>query len=126
MRQPGIVRGQKVIEAKVTIAKELRRKMTKEEEILWGQLRNNQLAGFHFRRQQLIDGFIADFYCRAAKLIVEVDGGIHQQQAGYDAERDLILAGRDLRVVRIKNEDVQQNLPAVLRQIAEICREAQI
>jgi very-short-patch-repair endonuclease len=57
----------------------------------WQHLRANQLNGLHFRRQQIIDGFIADFYCHVARLVIEVDGEIHQQQAEYDAERDRVL-----------------------------------
>ncbi len=91
--------------------------MTAEEGILWQHVRGNQLQGFHFRRQQVIDGFIVDFYCHAAGLVVEVDGGIHEQQAGYDAERDRVLAGRGLRILRIQNEEVRNDLAMVLRRI---------
>ena len=48
--------------------------MTKQEKILWDWLRNNQLGGYHFRRQKVIDGFIIDFYCNPVKLTVEADG----------------------------------------------------
>jgi very-short-patch-repair endonuclease len=86
-----IVIGQKVTRIKIQRAKELRREMTQEEKILWQHLRANRLNGLHFRRQQIIDGFIADFYCHATRLVIEVDGEIHQQQAEYDAERDQVL-----------------------------------
>ena len=72
-----IVIGQKVNSDKVQRAKELRRQMTPEENILWQYLRANRLHGLHFRRQQIIDGFIADFYCHASRLVIEVDGKIH-------------------------------------------------
>ena len=118
MSARNVVIGQKVDPAKVQRAKELRRQMTKEERILWQRLRGNRLHGLHFRRQQIIDGFIVDFYCHAAGLVVEVDGEVHQQQAAYDAERDRILSARGLRIVRIKNEEVRQNLLGVLSRIA--------
>ena len=118
MSARNVVIGQKVYPAKVQRAKELRRQMTEEERMLWQRLRGNRLHGLHFRRQQIIDGFIVDFYCHAAGLVVEVDGEIHQQQAAYDAERDRILSERGLRVVRIENEEVRQDISGVLSRIA--------
>ncbi len=118
-----IVIGQKVTSVKVERAKELRSQMTQEEKIIWQHLRANKLNGLHFRRQQIIDGFIADFYCHAARLVIEVDGEIHQQQAEYDAERDRVLLARGLRLLRIKNEEVRQNLDSVLMRIATGCCE---
>ncbi|HEY9633431.1 MAG TPA: DUF559 domain-containing protein [Coleofasciculaceae cyanobacterium] len=97
--------------------------MTQEEKILWQQLRANKLNGLHFRRQQIIDGFIADFYCHTARLVIEVDGEIHQQQAEYDAERDQVLSARGVRLLRIKNEQVRQNLDSVLARISQACCE---
>jgi len=118
-----IVIGQNVASAKVQRAKELRSQMTQEEKILWQQLHANQLNNLHFRRQQIIDGFIADFYCHAVRLVIEVDGEIHQQQAEYDAERDRLLSARGLRLLRIKNEEVRQNLERVLMRISNACNE---
>ncbi|MBW4602485.1 MAG: endonuclease domain-containing protein [Calothrix sp. FI2-JRJ7] len=116
-----IVIGQNVTSTKRQRAKELRQNMTPEEKILWQHLRANRLNGFHFRRQQIIDGFIADFYCHAAALVVEVDGEIHEQQVEYDAERDEVLSARGLRLLRIKNQEVNQNLDQVLVRIAKAC-----
>src|SRR4051794_32071831 len=89
-----IVRGQVVAEEKIERAKELRQDMTPAEKRLWDCLRKNRLDGLHFRRQQVIDGFIVDFYCHAAALVVEIDGEIHEQQAAADAERDQVLSQR--------------------------------
>ena len=72
-RNRNIVVGQKVTSVKVQRAKELRRNMTPEERLLWENLRRNKL-GFHFRRQQIIDSYIADFHCHQAGLVVETDG----------------------------------------------------
>jgi len=123
MRPSNIIIGQKVDPAKVQRAKELRRQMTPEERILWQHLRANRLDGFHFRRQQVIDGFIVDFYCHAAGLVVESDGEVHQQQSEYDAERDEILSARGLRLLRISNEEIRRDLSGVLTRIAAVCRE---
>ena len=107
-----IIKRQKVDSAKIQRAKDLRRQMTEEERLLWKRLRTHRLAGLHFRRQQIIDGFIVDFYCHTAGFIVEVDGPVHDQQAEYDAERDRILAARDLRILRIRNEEVRRTFRA--------------
>ena len=103
-------------------AKELRRQMTPAERRLWERLRANRLGGLQFRRQQVIDGFIVDFYCHAAAVVVEVDGPVHEDRADYDAERDRILTARGLRVVRFTNEQVDRSLADVLRRIEAICR----
>ena len=118
-----IVIGQKVDQAKVERAKELRKNLTPEERILWQRLRANRLDGWHFRRQQIIDGFIVDFYCHKAALVVELDGPIHDGQADYDIERDKVLESRGLRVLRIKNEEVDQDLEGVLAKIRDACGE---
>jgi very-short-patch-repair endonuclease len=122
MNRHNIVVGQKVDEAKLLRARELRRDMTDEERLLWQHLRGNRLGGLHFRRQQVIDGFIIDFYCHAAGLVVEVDGGVHDQQADYDQARDDALARRGLHVLRVRNEEVRASLPAVLERITAACR----
>jgi very-short-patch-repair endonuclease len=120
-KEQSIIFGQSISAAKLQQAKELRQQMTPEEKILWQHLRTNRLCGLHFRRQQIIDGFIVDFYCHKAKLVIEVDGGIHQQQVEYDTERDKVLAARGLQVLRIQNEEVRFNLEEVLGRIAEAC-----
>ncbi|TAK31051.1 MAG: DUF559 domain-containing protein [Chloroflexota bacterium] len=114
-----IVVGQRVDDAHRQRARELRREMTREEALLWQQLRGNRLGGLHFRRQQVIDGFIVDFYCHAAGLVVEIDGPIHQNQQEYDRERDAILAARGLRLLRIPNEEVASDLAGVVKRIEE-------
>ncbi|HEX9386611.1 MAG TPA: endonuclease domain-containing protein [Anaerolineales bacterium] len=115
------VRGQTVSYEMHERAKKLRRAMTPAEKILWKELRTNKLNGLHFRRQQIIDGYFADFYCHQHALIVEVDGSIHEIQEEYDAERDAHLIGRGFRILRFKNEDIFKNLPAVLKKIVEAC-----
>ena len=122
MRMPpsNIVTGQKIDGVKVARARELRRDMTAEELTLCEALRSGRLRGCRFRRQQVIDGFIVDFYCHAAGLIVEVDGPIHNQQVGYDAERDALLSARGFRILRVTNEEVRRDLNVVLARIGSL------
>ena len=82
-----IIPGQKVTKEKQERARELRREMTPAEKILWQELRANKL-GVHFRRQQVIQGFIVDFYCHKSALVIEVDGDIHDLQQEEDARRE--------------------------------------
>jgi very-short-patch-repair endonuclease len=117
MRNRFIVRGQRVSAAKVNRARELRQTMTAAEAMLWERLRANRLAGFHIRRQQVIDGFIVDFYCHAAQLVIELDGPVHKDQREYDAARDEVLARRGLQVVRFSNEAIECNLDDVIEKI---------
>lgn len=116
-----IIPGQRVTKEKLERSRELRSNMTPAEKVLWNELRANKL-GVHFRRQQVIAGFIVDFYCHSASLVVEVDGSIHdvQEQKENDIERGKILADMGLRIVRFKNEEVVNHLPAVLRKIREL------
>ena len=122
-RVPHIITGQKADADKVAFARQLRREMTPEETLLWSRLRGNRLRGLHFRRQQLIHGFIADFYCHAAGVVVEVDGGIHDEQPEYDAARDLAFGTLGLLVLRFRNEEVTGQMSAALERIAIACAE---
>ena len=122
MPVPNIVRGQAVREGMRDRARQLRREMTPAEKRLWAELRNNRLDGFHFRRQQVIDGYVTDFYCHAAALVVETDGPAHDLQPEYDSERNDLLERRGLLVFRVRNERVMHNLEAVLDEIRRSCR----
>jgi len=114
-----IVVGQKITNEKKQRAKEMRREMTPAENILWQRLRKNQLSGFHFRRQQVIDGFIVDFYCHAISLIVEIDAGLHETQQEQDAEREAHLISRGFQVLRFTNDRVENDIEGVLQEILE-------
>ena len=118
-----IVRGQKVSAKMLDRAKKLRREMTPAEKILWKELRANRLNGLHFRRQQVVHGYFPDFYCHQHELIVELDGGIHELQKEYDAEREEYLRSLGFRIIRFKNEEVFKNLKGVLQRIVEECKE---
>src|SRR3990172_1302674 len=114
-----IILGQTVTKEKLQRARELRRDMTPAENILWQELRGNKL-GVHFRRQQVIAGFIVDFYCHKAGLVVEVDGDIHDLQQEEDARQEKVLREMGLRIVRFRNEDVMKNLSVVLGKIRKL------
>lgn len=101
---------------------QLRRTMTPAEKTLWERLRAGRLEGIHFRRQQVIDRFIVDFYCHQADLVIEVDGGIHVEQAEYDQERNQQLQARGLRVLRFTNNEINQQLDVVLTIILDACK----
>lgn len=117
IKPQNIIVGQPVQEAKVVRARQMRRQMTVAESVLWECLRRSRL-GVNFRRQQIIDGFIADFYCHSAALVVEVDGRTHDPD--YDAERDRIFSDRGIVVLRVKNQDVCQRIGLVLSAIRHV------
>ena len=114
-----IIPGQTVTKEKLQRVKELRREMTPTEKILWQELRANKL-GVHFRRQQVIAGFIVDFYCHKAALVIEVDGDIHDLQQEEDARREKVLSEMGLRIVRFRNDEIVRDLSAVVGKVREL------
>jgi very-short-patch-repair endonuclease len=111
------MRSSRIIQSR---AIELRRDMTLAERRLWRALRGNALEAAHFRRQHAAGSFILDFYCARAKLAIEVDGGQHREQAGYDAERaEWLWERRGIRVIRFTNEEALRQLDAVVIAILE-------
>ena len=111
-----IIPGQRVTKEKQERARELRRDMTPAEKILWEELRANKL-GVHFRRQQVIQGFIVDFYCHKAGLVIEVDGDIHDLQQEEDTRREKALQEMGLKIVRFRNDEVLKDLSAATEKI---------
>lgn len=101
-------------------ARELRKKSTDAERILWSELRDHRLNGAGFRRQVPIKNYIADFACHASKLVVEIDGGQHfsGQAERADAARTAVIEARGFRVLRFGNDDVMTNRSGVLETIA--------
>jgi very-short-patch-repair endonuclease len=95
--------------------------LTPAENRLWQAVRSRRLKGSRFRRQQPIGPFIADFYCPAAQLVVELDGGVHATQQGYDESRDEVLRANGLLVLRFPNTRVMEEMPKVLEEIASAC-----
>ena len=85
-------------------------------------VRKNQVNGFRFRRQQVIHGFIADFYCNQINLVVEIDGGIHEQQKDYDKLRTEIINLYGIRVIRFTNQEVVEKSDWVLERLKEAAK----
>ena len=106
-------------------ARELRKKSTDAERILWSELRDHKLNGIGFRRQVPIKNYIADFVCHSAKLVVELDGGQHfsDQAERTDAARSAVIEARGFHVLRFSNHDVMTNRPGVLETIAAAATE---
>ena len=99
-------------------AKSLRRAMTEAELKLWSRLRFRQLGGCKFRKQVPISPYIADFVHMPLKLIVEVDGGQHDESRSADERRTAWLEARGYRVLRFWNNEVLQNIDGVIEVIA--------
>ena len=104
------------------LARRLRTNSTGTEAVLWAALRNRKLDGAKFRRQHPLGRFIADFYCHEALLVIELDGGVHDDasQVEYDLVRQKEIEERGLTVLRIKNGEVNDNLSATLNKIADV------
>jgi very-short-patch-repair endonuclease len=100
-------------------AKQLRKSLTPSEKQLWQALRGGKLAGLKFRRQHPVGNFILDFYCPAYKLVIEVDGEVHTNQADYDSHRTAQLETHGYRVLRFQNEAVTHHLETVLSKIIQ-------
>lgn len=102
-------------------ARHLRKNLTEAEDILWQELRGKKLMGFKFRRQHAFGIFILDFYCLEAKLVIELDGAVHEEKFNklYDKARTSKLAEEKLTVIRFSNKDVLTNLPHVLAVIKD-------
>jgi very-short-patch-repair endonuclease len=105
-------------------ARQLRKAMTPAEQLLWEQLRAKRLHGLFFRRQHPLGPFILDFCCPVAKLVVEVDGTVHDddEQAQYDRLRSEQLQNYGYTVLRFRNEEVKADLQVVLHRIAQAAR----
>ena len=106
----------------IEIAREFRKAPTKGEKMLWEALRGKKLDGVKFRRQQPIGFFVVDFYNSVYRLVVEVDGPVHESQKEADKARQEILEELGLAVFRIKSEVVEKNLPTALDLIRQVIR----
>lgn len=100
-----------------TFARALRKNQTEAESRLWFKLRNRQMADRKFRRQVPIEGFVVDFACKDSRVIIELDGGQHSQQARYDAGRTRTLEAAGFLILRFWNSHVLENLDGVLETI---------
>jgi very-short-patch-repair endonuclease len=106
------------------LAKELRKSETEAEKILWSKLNRNQILGLQFRRQHPINIFIADFYCARIKLIIEVDGSIHEivENKEYDLSRAQILNDFGITLIRFTNEQIFEDIDSAVEQIKTIAQ----
>lgn len=93
-------------------AAKMARNKTKTEKILWAKLKDKQL-GVNWHAQKVILGYIVDFWCPAAALVVEVDGESHKKRKAYDSKRDAVMRRKGISVMRFKNAEVQKNPAAV-------------
>ena len=104
-------------------ARRLRKRPTEAERRLWYHIRDRRLDGWRFRREHPIERYYADFACVEAGLVVELDGGQHDEQRGYDAQRDARLGELGFRVLRFSNDEVFDNLEGVLTTIQQALQE---
>ena len=111
----------------IELCRQLRQNQTPSEVQLWKRLKAKKFSGYKFRRQHPIiyesrhgirKFFIPDFYCAERKLIVELDGKIHEFQKDYDDNRDFALAQLGMRTIRILNEELR-NMDSVLEKISD-------
>ena len=123
---PRIVVSPEIRRKMVEIAREFRKEPTAGEKILWGALRGKKLDGIKFRRQQPIGYFVVDFYASAFRLVVEIDGPIHDQQVEADKARQDILEELGLIIFRIKTEIPEKNLPLALNMIHKRIQEIKV
>jgi very-short-patch-repair endonuclease len=95
--------------------------MTPAEKMLWEHLRRKNILGVKIRRQQIIEGFIVDFYCESAKLVIEVDGEIHSnpERQVIDVHRRNVFIARGLREIRFANNEILNNIDNVLLEIVQ-------
>jgi crossover junction endodeoxyribonuclease RuvC len=112
-------RPRKATALETRVAQELRDNPTDVEKLLWWKLRNRQFGGWKFRRQVPIIGFVADFACLDASLIIELDGGQHAETVEYDERRSAALSKAGFRVLRFWNVDLIEDLDGVLRTIEQ-------
>ncbi len=104
------------------LARQMRHKPTPAEDHLWQHLRNRQICDAKFRRQHGIDRFIVDFYCAESRLIIEVDGAIHDYTPLEDAIRQEFLEAQSFTILRFSNDEVLLQISGVLERISELLK----
>lgn len=98
-------------------ARELRKAGNLSEVLLWNKVKQKQMLGFDFTRQQVIGNYIVDFYCPKLNLVIEIDGVSHEFKGEYDEKREGFLKSLDLKVLHFNDLDVKKSLDTVLEQI---------
>jgi very-short-patch-repair endonuclease len=120
----------RVFDAAKEVCRELRKKSTLSEKLMWAEVRNRKFHGKKFFRQHPLffsymnknTFLVADFYCSEASLVVEIDGKSHDYQKEYDALRTYIINDMGINVVRFKNKEVEKDLPSVLKRLEDIIK----
>jgi very-short-patch-repair endonuclease len=112
-------RDRSIVSPNEVFARDMRKAPTEADKKLWWHLRHRlPISDTHFRRQVRISRYIADFASHRAKLVIEIEGGQHVEQAAADAERTKVLEGEGYRVIRFWNNEVLTNIDGVLEAIA--------
>ena len=103
-------------------ARDLRSNMTIQEQKLWQIIRNRQFGGYRFLRQYVISSYIVDFVCREKKIIIEIDGGHHNEdlELEYDKKRTIFLENKGYKVIRFWNNDIDNNIDGVFQKLKEV------
>ena len=107
------------MENNISNARELRKNMTPQERKMWNLLRNHNFYGYAIRRQYTIGNYIVDFVCRSKKIIIEIDGGQHNQpdEIKYDKKRTEFLNSLGYKVIRFWNSDIDTNMVGVYKML---------
>lgn len=103
---------------RTVFARKLRKNQTQAEKNLWERLRKDKL-GVRFLRQKPLGPYIADFYCAAARLCIEIDGDVHMHQIEYDHNRTIYLNDHHIKVIRFTNEEVLYHIETVINKIRQ-------
>lgn len=101
---------------KLEKARDMRKNPTATEKIMWEKVRRNRL-GVSIRRQAIILGYIVDFWCPSKRLVIEIDGEIHETQKEYDKRRDKIISSLDIKILRFTNKQILTDLYSVISEI---------
>jgi very-short-patch-repair endonuclease len=109
---PRIINNRKRLE----IRRDLRKTLTKQELILWNELRNNKI-GYKFKRQVSFGPYFVDFYCKEKNLVIEIDGAQHKDNKDYDKEREEYMKTFGLNTLRFWNSEIENNLNNVMGKI---------
>ena len=119
-RYRGVIRNKKINPKKLELARQFRKNSTESEDAIWQMLRNRQIKNLKWRRQQVIYGYIADFYCAELKVVLEIDGSVHENEdvKAYDEFRTSVFESKGIKVFRLKNEDCdKQHLTELIESI---------
>ena len=111
------------MDSRISVARTLRKNLTPQERKLWNKLRNHQFYGLEFRRQYAIGQYIVDFICREKKIIIEIDGGQHNETKKIinDNLRTQYLEAYGYKVIRFWNCDIDSNIESVLQTLKILC-----